>query len=200
MLGEQAGVVTLEIVAGQEPVAIAKRAMDQGAKGGFDVVMLEYGRAPACRRRVDGGGRRGPRRDRPDRKSPGGRRHDRPDAVNVAQSFKDTVGVTGIVLTRVDGDARGGAALSMRQVTGCPIKLIGVGEKLDALEAFHPDRIAGRILGMGDVVSLVERPPRRSSRTRPSASARSSRRARSSIWRTWQAQLKQLRKMGGMDG
>src|SRR3546814_6080808 len=79
------------------------------------------------------------------------------DAVNVATAFKDRVGLTGIVLTRGDGDARGGAALSMRAVTGQPIKLIGVGEKLDALEGFHPDRIAGRILGMGDVVSLVEK-------------------------------------------
>jgi signal recognition particle subunit SRP54 len=79
------------------------------------------------------------------------------DAVNVAKAFQDRIGVTGIMLTRVDGDARGGAALSMRAVTGQPIKLIGVGEKLDALEDFHPDRIAGRILGMGDVVSLVEK-------------------------------------------
>lgn len=79
------------------------------------------------------------------------------DAVNVAKSFHDRVGLTGIVLTRVDGDARGGAALSMRAVTGCPIKLLGVGEKLDELETFHPDRVAGRILGMGDVVSLVEK-------------------------------------------
>src|SRR3546814_4294559 len=79
------------------------------------------------------------------------------DAVNVASAFKQRVGLTGIVLTRVDGDARGGAALSMRAVTGCPIKLIGVGEKLDALEGFHPDRVASRILGMGDVVSLVEK-------------------------------------------
>jgi signal recognition particle subunit SRP54 len=77
--------------------------------------------------------------------------------VNVASAFKDRVGLSGIVLTRVDGDARGGAALSMRAVTGCPIKLIGVGEKLDALEGFHPDRVASRILGMGDVVSLVEK-------------------------------------------
>jgi signal recognition particle subunit SRP54 len=79
------------------------------------------------------------------------------DAVNVAKAFQDRIGVTGIMLTRVDGDARGGAALSMRAVTGQPIKLIGVGEKLDALEDFHPDRVAGRILGMGDVVSLVEK-------------------------------------------
>src|SRR6202008_2052026 len=79
------------------------------------------------------------------------------DAVNLARSFDQRVGLTGIVLTRVDGDGRGGAALSMRAVTGKPIKLIGTGEKTDALEDFHPQRIAGRILGMGDVVSLVEK-------------------------------------------
>ena len=79
------------------------------------------------------------------------------DAVNVAKAFNERLAVTGIVLTRVDGDARGGAALSMRAVTGRPVKLIGVGEKFDALEPFHPDRIASRILGMGDIVSLVER-------------------------------------------
>ena len=79
------------------------------------------------------------------------------DAVNIARAFNERVGLTGIVLTRIDGDGRGGAALSMRAVTGKPIKLLGTGEKLDALEDFHPERIAGRILGMGDVVALVER-------------------------------------------
>src|SRR5205814_9004446 len=79
------------------------------------------------------------------------------DAVNLARAFDERVGLTGIVLTRIDGDSRGGAALSMRAVTGKPIKLMGTGEKLDGLEDFHPQRIAGRILGMGDVVSLVER-------------------------------------------
>ena len=79
------------------------------------------------------------------------------DAVNIARAFHDRVTLSGIVLTRVDGDARGGAALSMRAVTGCPIKLLGTGEKLDALEPFHPERIAGRILGMGDIVGLVEK-------------------------------------------
>ncbi len=79
------------------------------------------------------------------------------DAVTVAKEFNEKVGVTGMVLTRIDGDARGGAALSMRAITGRPIKFLGAGEKLDALEPFHPDRIAGRILGMGDVVSLVEK-------------------------------------------
>ena len=79
------------------------------------------------------------------------------DAVNTSKAFNDAVGVTGIVMTRMDGDARGGAALSMRFVTGAPIKLIGVGEKQDALEDFHPERVAGRILGMGDIVGLVEK-------------------------------------------
>ena len=94
------------------------------------------------------------------------------DAVNVAKAFGERAGVTGIVLTRVDGDARGGAALSMRAITGKPIVLIGTGEKVDALETFHPERIAGRILGMGDVVSLVEnaaekRPTKRGREARP---------------------------------
>src|SRR3546814_11891782 len=79
------------------------------------------------------------------------------DAVNVSTSFSEHVPLTGVVLTRLDGDARGGAALSMRAVTGKPIKFAGTGEKLDAIEAFHPERVAGRILGMGDVVSLVEK-------------------------------------------
>src|SRR6185295_5634909 len=79
------------------------------------------------------------------------------DAVNLARSFDERVGLTGLVLTRVDGDGRGGAALSMRAVTGKPIKLIGTGERMDALEDFDPARIAGRILGMGDIVSLVEK-------------------------------------------
>jgi signal recognition particle subunit SRP54 len=79
------------------------------------------------------------------------------DAVNTAKAFNDVLGITGIVMTRMDGDARGGAALSMRSITGAPIKLTGIGEKLDALEDFHPERVAGRILGMGDVVGLVEK-------------------------------------------
>lgn len=79
------------------------------------------------------------------------------DAVNIAKTFSEQLGVTGIVMTKLDGDARGGAALSVKQVTGCPVKFIGVGEKLGALEPFHPDRMAGRILGMGDVLSLIEK-------------------------------------------
>jgi signal recognition particle subunit SRP54 len=121
------------------------------------------------------------------------------DAVNVAQAFKDKVGVTGIVLTRVDGDARGGAALSMRAVTGCPIKLIGVGEKLDALEDFHPSRIAGRILGMGDVVSLVEKAAETIERDDAEKLAAKMQKGQFDL-DDMADQLRQLQKMGGLGG
>jgi signal recognition particle subunit SRP54 len=121
------------------------------------------------------------------------------DAVNVAQNFKDKVGLTGIMLTRVDGDARGGAALSMRAVTGCPIKLIGVGEKLDALEAFHPDRIASRILGMGDVVSLVEKAAETIEQEEAEKLARKIEKGKFDLDDLGQ-QLKQMQKMGGLSG
>ena len=121
------------------------------------------------------------------------------DAVNVAQTFKARVGVTGIVLTRVDGDARGGAALSMRAVTGCPIKLLGVGEKLDALEDFHPDRIAGRILGMGDVVSLVEKVAESVEVEDAEKLAAKLKKGQMDL-DDLAEQLRQLRKMGGLSG
>jgi len=94
------------------------------------------------------------------------------DAVHLAKSFDDRVGITGIVLTRIDGDGRGGAALSMRAVTGKPIKLLGTGEKMDALEDFHPSRIANRILGMGDIVRSSRKPRNRSMPSRHAAQPR----------------------------
>ena len=142
---------------GEPPLAIARRALQTARLSGFDVVLLDT----AGRLHIDDElmAEVAEVRDavQPKETLLVADAMTGQDAVNVAQAFKDKVGVTGIVLTRVDGDARGGAALSMRAVTGCPIKLIGVGEKLDALEDFHPSRIAGRILGMGDVVSLVEK-------------------------------------------
>jgi signal recognition particle subunit SRP54 len=156
-LGQQANVITLPIVVGQKPVDIAKRAMDEGRKGGFDVVVLDTaGRTTIDQVLMD------EVTQIRDAVSPvetllvadamTGQ-----DAVATATAFQEKVGITGIALTRVDGDSRGGAALSMRAVTGVPIKVMGVGEKTDAMEGFHADRIAGRILGMGDVVSLVEK-------------------------------------------
>ena len=121
------------------------------------------------------------------------------DAVTIAGTFHERIGLTGIALTRVDGDGRGGAALSMRAVTGCPIKLIGVGEKLDAIEPFHPDRIASRILGMGDVVSLVERAQETIDREEAVRLARKAKKGGFDL-DDLSKQIQQVRKMGGMEG
>jgi signal recognition particle subunit SRP54 len=156
-LGQQIEVQTLPIVPGQQPVDIARRALQAAKLQGFDVLMLDTaGRLHVDQALMD------EMKAVAEIASPQeillvvdsltGQ-----DAVNVAQSFSAQVPLTGVVLTRMDGDARGGAALSMRAVTGKPIKFAGVGEKMDALEAFHAERVAGRILGMGDVVSLVEK-------------------------------------------
>jgi signal recognition particle subunit SRP54 len=121
------------------------------------------------------------------------------DAVNLARTFHERVGLSGIVLTRIDGDGRGGAALSMRAVTGQPIKLVGVGEKIDALEAFHPDRMASRILGMGDVVSLVERVAETVDRAEAEQLAAKMKKGSFDL-DDLATQLQQMRKMGGMSG
>jgi len=157
VLGEQTGVATLAIVAGEKLTAITERALKAAKLGSYDVLLLDT----AGRTHID---------EELMAETAAIEKIAKPhetllvadaltgqDAVNLAKSFDERVALTGIVLTRVDGDGRGGAALSMRAVTGKPIKLIGVGEKLDALEDFYPDRIAGRILGMGDVVGLVEK-------------------------------------------
>jgi len=157
VLGEQALVATLPIVPGEPPVAIARRAMQTGALEGYDVVMLDTAGRLAIDEELMAEVAAVRDAAKPHESLLVADAMTGQDAVTVASAFKERVDLTGIVLTRVDGDARGGAALSMRAVTGCPIKLIGVGEKLDALEGFHPDRVASRILGMGDVVSLVEK-------------------------------------------
>ena len=156
-LGTQGQIATLPIVSGQQPVEIARRALQAAKLQGYDVLMLDTaGRLHVDQALMD------EMKAVADIATPQeillvvdaltGQ-----DAVNVAENFSTQVPLTGVVLTRMDGDARGGAALSMRAVTGKPIKFAGTGEKMDALEAFHPERVAGRILGMGDVVSLVER-------------------------------------------
>ncbi len=157
VLGSQVGVATLPIVAGQTPVAIATRALAAARLQAVDVLMLDTaGRLHVDQALMDEmqavSAVTTPRETLLVVDSLTGQ-----DAVNVAQNFAGQVALTGVVLTRMDGDARGGAALSMRAVTGQPIKFAGTGEKLDAIEAFDPQRVAGRILGMGDVVSLVEK-------------------------------------------
>ena len=157
VLGEQTGVATLPIVAGQQPVDIARRALQAAKLQGFDVVMLDTaGRLHVDAQLMDEM-KAVARVAEPDETLLVVDALTGQDAVNVARSFSDQVELSGVVLTRMDGDARGGAALSMRAVTGRPIKFVGVGEKLDALDTFDPRRVAGRILGMGDVVSLVEK-------------------------------------------
>ena len=155
-LGEQGEIPVLASVLGERPLAIAGRAMDKARREGLDVVILDT----AGRLHVDESmmaeAAEIARDTDPIETLLVADAMTGQDAVNVAREFLDKVGITGIVLTRVDGDARGGAALSMKAVTGCPVKLMGTGEKLDALEAFQPERVAGSILGMGDVVGLVE--------------------------------------------
>jgi len=197
VLGEQIDVATLEIIADQTPTQIASRALDEAKRGGFDVVMLDT----AGRLHIDEELMAETQEIR-DITNP----HETllvadsltgQDAVNVAKSFDERIGVTGIVLTRVDGDGRGGAALSMRAITGKPIKLIGVGEKLDELEDFHPDRIANRILDMGDVVSLVEKAAETIDAQKAAKIAKKMIKGKFDL-EDLSEQLNQMKKLGGM--
>ena len=156
VLGRQAGVETLPIVAGEPPSQIAKRALETARLDGYDVVILDTAGRTTLDDEMMGEAAEVKRAANPHEILLVADALTGQDAVNCRDAFDERIGLTGIVLTRVDGDGRGGAALSMRAVTGKPIKLIGAGEKLDALEDFDPGRIAGRILGMGDIVGLVE--------------------------------------------
>jgi signal recognition particle subunit SRP54 len=197
VLGQQAGVKTLPVVQGQPPADIAKRALMAARLEGYDVVLLDT----AGRLQIDDAlmAEVAAVRDiaRPRETLLVADAMTGQDAVNVARGFNEKVGLSGIVLTRVDGDARGGAALSMRAVTGRPIKLIGVGEKLDALEPFHPQRVAGRILGMGDVVGLVEKAAETIEREEAEKLALKAQKGQFDM-DDLAAQFRQMRKMGGL--
>jgi signal recognition particle subunit SRP54 len=199
ILGEQAGVPTLPIVAGQTPLEIAKRAMASARVGGYDVVILDT----AGRQHID---------EQLMTEVAAIRDQVKPhetllvadsltgqDAVNIAKSFNERVAISGIILSRADGDARGGAALSMRSVTGAPIKFLATGEKLDALEAFHPARVAARILDMGDVVSLVEKAAETFDKDKADKLARKMKKGEFDM-DDLAEQLRQMKKMGGMKG
>ena len=197
VLGEQVSVATLPIVAGQQPVDIARRAMESAKLQAADVLLLDT----AGRLHVDEAlmaemkavaGVSTPTEVLLVVDSLTGQ-----DAVNVARSFTEEVPLTGVVLTRMDGDARGGAALSMRHVTGKPIKFAGTGEKLDALEAFDPKRVAGRILGMGDVVSLVEKAAATIKEEDAEALARRMAKGQFDL-NDLRTQLRQMQSMGGL--
>jgi signal recognition particle subunit SRP54 len=199
VLGEQVGVDTLPIEKGQDPAQITRRALKDAKTGGYDVVMLDT----AGRLHID---------EELMAETADIHKLAKPhetllvadaltgqDAVNLAKSFDECVPLSGIVLTRVDGDGRGGAALSMRAVTGKPIKLIGVGERVDALEDFHPARIADRILGMGDVVSLVEKAAETLDQEKAEKIARKMRKGAFDL-EDLSDQLEQMKKIGGMSG
>jgi len=198
-LGEQTGIATLPVIAGQTPVDIARRAVQAGRLGGHDVVILDTaGRThidePLMAEMAEIRKASDPHEILLVADSLTGQ-----DAVNLAQNFDSRVGITGLVLTRMDGDGRGGAALSMRAVTGKPIKLIGTGEKMDALEEFHPKRIADRILGMGDIVSLVERAAETIDAEKAAAMAKKMQAGKFDL-DDLADQLRQMQKMGGMGG
>ena len=199
ILGTQIGVDTLPIVKGENAVKIAKRAKQQATLGGYDVFMLDT----AGRLSIDEELMTEVKAVR-DVASPRetmlvvdgltGQ-----DAVHTAQNFDERIGISGVVLTRMDGDGRGGAALSMGAVTGRPIKFVGLGEKMDALEEFHPERVAGRILGMGDIVSLVEKAQET---IEVEQAEKMMKRMKKGMFNMndLKAQLEQMSKMGGMDG
>ncbi|WP_299632388.1 signal recognition particle protein [uncultured Roseobacter sp.] len=199
ILGVQIGVDTLPIVKGEDPVAIAKRAKTQAGLGGYDVYMLDtagrlhidqelIAQAAAVRDVAN------PRETLLVVDGLTGQ-----DAVNVATEFDDKIGVSGVVLTRMDGDGRGGAALSMRAVTGKPIKYVGLGEKMDAIETFEPERIAGRILGMGDIVALVEKAQETLELEQSERMMKRMAKGQFNM-NDLKMQLEQMLKMGGMQG
>ncbi len=198
-LAKAAEVPSLPIVAGETPLTIARRALETGRREGFDIVILDT----AGRLSIDAElmaevqairAATNPAETLLVVDAMTGQ-----DAVNTARAFNEALGVTGIVLTRMDGDARGGAALSMRAVTGAPIKLIGVGEKLDALEEFHPERVASRILGMGDVVGLVERASETIEQEEAEKLAAKIAKGRFDL-EDYAAQLRQIGRMGSLSG
>ncbi len=198
-LAERAGVASLPIVAGETPVKIAARAMEMARREVFDVVILDTaGRLAIDEALMEEVAAVSKLTDPAETllvvDAMTGQ-----DAVNVAKAFHEKIGVTGIAMTRLDGDARGGAALSMRAVTGAPLKLIGVGEKLDALEEFHPERIAGRILGMGDIVSLVERAAETIDREEAEKFAAKMAKGKFDL-EDYAKQLQQIGKMGSLSG
>ncbi|MEH2481418.1 signal recognition particle subunit SRP54 [Nitrobacteraceae bacterium AZCC 2146] len=199
VLGRDLEIQTLPIVAGQKPADIARRALEAGKLGGYDVVLLDTAGRTTLDEEMMSEAAEIKAAANPHEVLLVADSLTGQDAVNLARSFDSRVGLTGIVLTRVDGDGRGGAALSMRAVTGKPIKLIGTGEKTDALEDFHPSRIAGRILGMGDVVSLVEKAAAHIDAEKAARVAEKMRKGQFDL-ADMREQLIQMSNMGGLSG
>ena len=198
-LAEQAGVPSLPIVGGETPVQIARRAMDTGRREGFDVVILDTAGRLSIDEELMDEVRQVRAEANPAETLLVVDAMTGQDAVNTAKAFHDALTITGVVLTRMDGDSRGGAALSMRAITGAPIKLIGIGEKQDALEEFHPERVAGRILGMGDIVGLVEKVTETVDQDEAEKLAAKMARGKFDL-EDYAAQIRQITKMGSLSG
>ncbi len=199
VLGREAGIDTLPVVEGQQPPQIAKRAIEAARLGGYDVVLLDTAGRTTLDDAMMSEAAEVKRAANPHEVLLVADALTGQDAVKLAHAFDQRVGLTGIVLTRVDGDGRGGAALSMRAVTNKPIKLIGTGEKLDALEEFDPARIAGRILGMGDIVALVEKAAANIDAEKAMRAAEKMRKGQFDL-ADMREQLNQMAAMGGMSG
>jgi signal recognition particle subunit SRP54 len=199
VLGRDAQIETLPIVEGQTPPQIARRAVEAARLGGYDIVMLDTAGRTTLDEAMMSEAAEVKRTVNPHEVLLVADALTGQDAVNLARSFDERVGLSGIVLTRVDGDGRGGAALSMRAVTGKPIKLLGTGEKLDALEDFDPARIAGRILGMGDIVALVEKAAANIDAEKAARAAEKLRKGQFDL-SDLREQLSQMQAMGGMGG
>jgi signal recognition particle subunit SRP54 len=199
VLGRDLAIDTLPIVLGQKPPQIARRALEAAKLGGYDVLLLDTAGRTTLDEEMMAEAAEIKAVAQPHEVLLVADSLTGQDAVNLARAFDERVGLTGIVLTRIDGDGRGGAALSMRAVTGKPIKLIGTGEKTDALEDFHPNRIAGRILGMGDVVSLVEKAAAHLDAEKAAAVAEKMRKGKFDL-ADMREQLLQMTKMGGIGG
>ena len=199
ILGTQVGVDTLPIVPGETPVQIARRAKTQASLGGYDVYLLDTaGRLHIDEALIEQAAQvRDVAQPRETLLVVDGLTGQ--DAVNVAREFDGRIGVSGVVLTRMDGDGRGGAALSMRVVTGKPILFVGVGERMEALEPFHPERVAGRILGMGDIVSLVEKAQATIEQEQAERMMRRFQKGQFNM-NDLRLQIEQMQKMGGMEG
>ena len=197
ILGEQTGVETLSIIEGQKPVDIAKRALDEARKGGFDVVMLDTAGRLSIDEELMAEVEEVKKATNPVETLLVADAMTGQDAVQTADTFNKRVELTGIMLTRVDGDARGGAAMSMKAVTGKPVKLMGTGEKWTEIEPFYADRIAGRILGMGDIVSLVEKASETVDRDEAEKMAEKFKKGKFDF-NDLLSQMRQMNKMGGM--
>jgi signal recognition particle subunit SRP54 len=199
VLGREVGVASLPVIAGEQPVAIARRALETGRTEGYDVVILDTAGRLHVNEELMLEVAAVSAEARPHQTLLVADAMTGQDAVNLAKAFGERAAITGIVLTRVDGDARGGAALSMRAISGKPIVFIGTGERIGALEPFHAERIAGRILGMGDVVSLVEKAAETVDRDEAEKLAAKMAKGNFDL-DDLAGQLRQIRRMGGMGG